>query len=154
MYLWNMKKGKVKWCLKQKKGIILKVPNEVLTKAYLEEADKTLENVFSTSGKWKLITGYYACYNALYAILMKCGIVCEIHDCSIELMPVLGFEEPNIEYLKVLKENRIKAQYYLKDLRLEDESGVKNFILSCKMLLNNLSSSQIEHIRKQIKEIY
>jgi hypothetical protein len=149
-----MKKGKVKWCLKQKKGIILKVPNEVLTKAYLEEADKTLENVFSTSGKWKLITGYYACYNALYAILMKCGIVCEIHDCSIELMPVLGFEEPNIEYLKVLKENRIKAQYYLKDLRLEDESGVKNFILSCKMLLNNLSSSQIEHIRKQIKEIY
>jgi hypothetical protein len=75
--------NKLNWCLKQKRGIKLIELKPHLSISYLKEAEETLENVFSTKGKWKIITAYYACYNAFYSILMKCGIQCEIHDCNL-----------------------------------------------------------------------
>ncbi len=146
-----MNKDKIKWCLKQGKGILLTELNPNLSESYIKEADETLENVFATKGKWKLITAYYACYNALYALLMKAGIKCEIHDCTIELMKLFGFEHAEIKYIRELKEKRIKVQYYLKDITLGEESYVKKFILKCKTLLNELNSEKIEKIRKTIR---
>jgi len=146
-----MKKDKIKWCQKQAKGIRLIELNPHLSEAYMEEADETLENVFSAKGKWKLITAYYACYNAFYSLLMKCGIRCEIHDCSLELMELFDFDVSEIEYLKELKENRIQAQYYLKSIELEDEINVKKLILKCKSLLNDLNSEKIGEIRAKLK---
>ncbi|MEA2003961.1 MAG: hypothetical protein U9O53_03295 [archaeon] len=49
-----------------------------------------------------MITAYYACYNALYSILMKCGIKSEIHDCTIELMDFFDFEAKDIEFITQL----------------------------------------------------
>jgi uncharacterized protein (UPF0332 family) len=139
---------KIKWCMCQKKGIELIDLNLNLSKAYIDEADETLENVFLAKGKWKIITSYYACYNALYSILMKCGIKSEIHECTIELMYLYDFDEQEINFLKNLKEDRIKVQYYLKKIDLKDESKVKKFILKCKIILNDLNNQKIEHIRK------
>ena len=147
-----MKEDKIKWCLKQNKGIKLIELKPHLSESYVKEADETLENVFSAKGKWKLITAYYACYNAFYALLMRCGIRCEIHDCSLELMELFGFDIDETEYLKKLKGDRIQAQYYLKNIVLEDESNVKKFILKCKTLLSGLDSERIEKIRTKIKE--
>jgi len=88
--------NRIKWCSEQKKGIKLIEIKPHLSESYLQEADETLENVFSASGKWKVITAYYACYSALYSILMKTGIKCEIHDCALELMVLLEFGESEI----------------------------------------------------------
>ena len=148
-----MNKNKVKWCLKQNKGIKLIETKPHLSESYMKEADETLENVSSTKGKWKLITAYYACYNAFYSLLMKCGIRSEIHDCSLEIMELFGFDLEDIEYLKNLKRNRIHTQYYLKNITLEDVTPVKRFILKCKTLLNNLNSEKVEKIRAKIKEL-
>jgi len=148
-----MNKDKILWCSKQNKGIRLIELKPHLSESYIKEADNTLENVFSTTGKWKIITGYYACYNAFYSILMKCGIRCEIHDCSIELMNLFDFNSSEINYLKNLKTNRIQTQYYLKPILLENETEVKKFILKCKDILNNLDSKTIENIRKKLMEI-
>ncbi len=142
--------NKINWCLAQAKGIKLTELKPHLCESYMKEADETLENVFSTTGKWKTITAYYACYNALYALLMKCGIKCEIHDCSIELMNLFGFDKQEINYIQELKNDRIQTQYYLKNIVLKDELPVKKFILKCKTLLQNLDSETIEKIRKQI----
>lgn len=120
-----------------------------MSEVYVKEADETLENVFFAKGKWKLITAYYACYNALYALLMKCGIRCEIHDCSLNLMELFGFDVEDVKFLKKLKEDRIRAQYHLKNIVLENELDVKKFILKCKTLLNNLDSKKIEKIRAE-----
>ena len=146
-----MNEDKIKWCLKQSKGIKLIELKPHLSESYIRESDETLENVFSAKGKWKLITAYYACYNAVYSLLMKSGIRCEIHDCSLDLMELFGFDVSEIKYLIKLKENRIQAQYYLKDILLEDETNVKKFILKCKTLLNDLDSEKIEKIRTKIK---
>lgn len=148
-----MNVNKIKWCLKQNKGIKLIELKPHLSESYMKEADKTLENVFYTKGKWKLITAYYACYNAFYSILMKCGIRCEIHECSIGLMKFFDFSPAEIKYLKKLKQDRILTQYYLKDIHFEDEKGVKEFILKCKMILNNLNSKEIEDIRSYITKL-
>ena len=94
-----MNEDKIKWCCRQNKGIKLEELKPHVSESYMKEADETLENVFSAKGKWKLITAYYACYNALYSLLMKCGIKCEIHECSLELMSLFGFEDAEIEYL-------------------------------------------------------
>ena len=75
-----MNKGKIIWCLRQKKGIEITETKPHLAELYIKEAEETLENVRTTKGKWKVITAYYSCYNALYSILMKSGIKCEIND--------------------------------------------------------------------------
>lgn len=60
-----MNEDKLKWCIKQNKGISLIELKPHLSNSYMKEADDTLENVFRAKGKWKVITAYYACYNAL-----------------------------------------------------------------------------------------
>lgn len=138
---------KIDWCLK-KKGVELIEPNENLSKSYLEEADKDLETCLSLEGKWKVISGYYACYNALYSLLMKVGIKSEIHDCTIAFMDLFEFEEGFRESIQDLKDKRIRNQYYLQDLGMEDVSRVKLFISECKVVLRNLNYKKVENIRK------
>ena len=146
-----MEKDKLNWCKNQKKGIKLIDKKEHLSDSYIREADETLDNMLKITGKWKLITAYYSSYNALYSILMKCGIKCEIHSCSIECMILFDFENEEIEFIKKLKEDRIQAQYYLKEKILNDENKIKEFVLKCKIILNGLNSKKIEEIRNKIK---
>ena len=148
-----MDKDKLKWCGGQKKGVALIEPKEHLSKSYIKESDDTLENVFTSRGKWKVITAYYACYSAVYSILMKCGIRCEIHDCTLELLELLGLEGNDIVFVRSLKEDRIQAQYYLKDVVLKSENDVKKFILACKTVLNSLGSEKIESVRKELEDL-
>ena len=146
-----MEEDKINCCKKQKNGIELISIKEHLSKAYIDEADNTLLEMLKLEGKWKVITGYYACYNALYSILIKCGIKCEFHSCTIELMYLFNFDNKEIEFLEKLKNDRIQSQYYLKEKKLEDVNKVKDFILKCKLILKSLTNNQIEDIRNKIK---
>jgi len=142
---------KLNWCLKQKRGVELISLKPHLKNSYIKDAENSMEICSTIKGKWKLITGYYACYNALYAILMMCGIKSEIHDCSIELMSLFDFSEKDVSFLRGLKKDRIQTQYYLKEVLFENEDGVKDFVVKCKEILDGLSSSKIEKIREKIK---
>ena len=136
------------WCMRQKRGISLTDPKPHLSESYMKEADETLENMLRTTGKWKLITAYYACYNALYSLLMRAGIRSEIHDCTIRLMGLFGFTREEAEFMADLKDRRIQTQYYLKSLELEDEAGVKRFVARCKAILEGLGSHRTDEIRE------
>jgi uncharacterized protein (UPF0332 family) len=123
---------KLAWCLKEKKGIELIEPNENLSNQYLKEAKQTLLRVQENKDKWDIIMGYYACYNALYSLLMKAGIKCEIHDCTIELIKLIdGFDNADYLFLSDLKELRTQVQYYLKEEVLKDVSKIKGFVMKC-----------------------
>lgn len=145
--------SKINWCLEQKKGIKLVELKPHLSESYIKESDESLNVCFKLEGKWKLISGYYACYNAFYSLSMKAGIKCEIHDCSIELMELFGFQDDDINFLRKLKSDRIQTQYYLKDILLRDESKVIEFVSKCKEMLEELNSEKIENIRNKMKEI-
>jgi len=142
---------KLNWCLKQNKGIKLIKPNNNLSESYIKDADKTLENTKNIEGKWEIIMTYYACYNALYSVIIKAGIQSEIHDCTIELMNLFRFKKEQIEFMKELKEKRIKTQYYLEEIKLKSKKEVQEFILNCKIILDDLSSKKIERIREVIE---
>tara|TARA_Y100000296_G_C5061904_1_gene200314 strand:+ start:250 stop:699 length:450 start_codon:yes stop_codon:yes gene_type:complete len=148
-----MKEDKVKWCLKQTKGIKLIDLKPHLSESYMDRAEDTLETALLIKGEWKLITSYYACYNAFYSLLMKTGIKCEIHDCTLELMKLFDFDDSDIIFLKNLKKDRIDTQYYLKKITFNKEADVKKFIFKCKLTLGNLNSHKIEEIRNKIKVI-
>ncbi len=129
----------LRWCLTQKRGIAFVEPNEILCKEYFREAQQTLQEIHGQGSKWDVIMAYYACYHALYALLQKAGIKSEIHDCTLEIMKLMdGFTREDYAFLTKLKEQRIKAQYYLKEERLQDLSQVKTFVLKCRTIAEQL----------------
>jgi uncharacterized protein (UPF0332 family) len=148
-----MDEGKLKWCIAQPKGISLIEPRHHLFESYLQEADQTLDNVLLAKGKWKVIMAYYACYHALYALLMRAGIKCEIHDCTIGLMQLFGFSAGHQEFLRDLKEKRIQTQYYLKDIVLGDEKEVKRFVALCKEKGLSLTPQKISSLRSELSQL-
>ncbi len=149
----SQKQPKIEWCCRQKRGIQIIEQNNILSQKYMEQADKCLEAVALNKGEWKVITAYYACYNALYSLLMNAGIKCEIHECTIEIAAVTGgFGSNDIDFIKNLKSDRIDVQYYLKERELDDEAKVKSFVFKCKELLNSLDFTELrnkilEHIK-------
>ena len=52
---------------------------------------------------WKISTAYYTIYFSLYALLMKIGVKCEIHSCTIEFARQLLKEQ-------ISKEEVMKSQ--------------------------------------------
>ena len=140
----------INWCMKQKQGIRFGEPNDNLCTAYLKEADETLHVMLTITGKWKVVTAYYACYHALYALLQKLGITSEIHDCSLALMPLIGFTKEQTVFMLKLKVERINVQYYLQAPTAVDEPKVKQFVVDCKAK-SKLSVDNISRIRSALK---
>jgi uncharacterized protein (UPF0332 family) len=134
---------KIIWCCNQKYGIRLVEPNDNLSREYIQKSKDTLISMSEDKGSWKMVKAYYACYHALYSILMKLGIKCEIHDCTIELIKVInGFSMSDYDFMKSLKEDREQVQYYLKEKELKDERKVKEFVLKCREMLEGLDINE------------
>jgi uncharacterized protein (UPF0332 family) len=105
---------------------------------------------------WISTTAYYARYFAFYALLQKCGIKSEIHDCTISLMHFLFVQENLIEEhfykeLQLAKELRVDTQYYVtEEIDLEklkkDSETARSFVLKMEEVIENLSDKQIETI--------
>ncbi len=75
----------IKWCVQQKKGIELVEPSDNLREAHLIKAEESLEVLRATKIRdWEMTTAYYTIYHGIYSLLMKIGIKCEIHSCTIE----------------------------------------------------------------------
>lgn len=150
---------KISWCKKQDKGIKLIGPNENLSQKYIEEAEETLRILKSISNMnskiWNATTKYYTRYLAIYSLLMKIGIKCEIHDCTIALARFLEKEriiEKGIA-AKIEKDKtiRIGNQYYLKQINVNiDIKELSNFLLSIRQSLSKLTNEKINQIRNKI----
>jgi uncharacterized protein (UPF0332 family) len=147
---------KLKWCLGRKGGIRLTEPNPVLAGEYLENAEESLrvlESIKETKSRmWLAATKYYIEYFAVYAFLMKAGIRCEIHDCTIELARRLEkdgfFAEGTADMLEEDKELRIDNQYYLKNRPVDiDIEKLRGFVLDMKKRADNLANDDIRKIR-------
>jgi len=141
----------LEWCRKQKSGIVIIEPNENVAEDYFVKADNSISMAIAAkTNDWKAIGLYYACYDALYALLQKAGIKCEIHECSIALMSFFRFSEPEINFIKDLKDNRKNAQYYIdRKFRVEDFNKVKDFVLRCREIFHN---ADFKKIRQEIIE--
>ena len=102
-----------------------------------------------------LTTKYYIEYFAFYALLMKLGIKCEIHDCTIEMAGWLERKsvvpENTFKTLDKDKEIRIDNQYYLKNRKVDiDMETLRRFVLEMKTTAEKLKSEEIEKIRTSL----
>jgi uncharacterized protein (UPF0332 family) len=155
------------WCCKQKRGINLERQNENLCTVYIKKAKSALNMLSSATEKdeldWIATTAYYARYFSFYALLQKCGIKSEIHDCTISLMRFLFVEEEMIEeqfYKELLlaKELRVDVQYYVteeldkKKLKADAETARK-FVLRIEQAIEDITEEQIKKIREKLKRV-
>ena len=153
---------KISWCKKQDKGIKLMEPNNNLSQEYFQNAEesmKVLRSIKETkSNMWLATTKYYIEYFAVYSVLMKIGIKCEIHDCTRALIKFLEAEKSmNKGIAKILeeeKELRIDNQYYLKNKTVDISfEKLSEFILLIKQTLNNLDNTKITELRRKIDKL-
>lgn len=151
--------GKIDWCKKQEKGIKLVEPNDNLSREYLKNAEeslKVLRSIWNTQSRmWLATTKYYIEYFAVYAVLMKIGVKCEIHDCTIILVDFLEkegvFEKGTSSMLEMDKELRIDNQYYLKNRPVEiDLERLSGFLLSIRKAIDGLDSNRVKELRNKI----
>jgi len=154
--------NKIKWCLEAKNGLELIEPNEDLTRAYISKAEDALRAsaVLQDNRDWEISSAYYTQYFSLYAILMKIGVKCEIHSCSINFMKEFlkdFFTEEDIDFISKSQKARNDMQYY-SDRNISNELYVKItkntslFLAKSKEIVNNLTEAKIEDIRSKIKE--
>jgi len=154
-------RGYLKWCLKQSKGIRLVKPSENLMKAYLQKSRNALKSmeVNAKSGitEWAVSASYYAKYFAVYALLSKIGVKCEIHDCTIALFSYLFVDSVSsqvIQELKQSKEDRIEMQYYTREIKVDLEelmNQTKNFVLEMERIIDGLNSEIITSLQNRLK---
>jgi len=152
--------NKISWCKKQELGIKIKEPNNNLSQEYYESAEESLKVLRSIketkSNMWLATTKYYTEYFAVYSILMKIGIKCEMHDCTIALVKFLEdedvIEQGTTKILEKDKELRIDNQYYLKNKPVNtDFEQLSGFLLSIKKSLDSLDDEKIKELREKIQ---
>jgi len=152
--------SQISWCKNQKNGIKLIEPNDNLSEEYLrnaEESMKILKVIYSVqSNMWLATTKYYIEYFSVYAVLMKIGIKCEIHDCTLVLVRLLEkkniFKKGTYKKLDDDKELRIDNQYYLKNKKVFiDFEKLSGLIVDAKKIITKLTADKIQGIRIIIK---
>ncbi|MBN2881292.1 hypothetical protein JXM83_04545 [Candidatus Woesearchaeota archaeon] len=151
--------NKIKWCLDKKEGFHSIEPNLNLSAAYLKKAEEALESMrINTIKDWKISTAYYTTYFSLYSILMKIGIKCEIHSCTIEFAKIFlidFFEKEELDFIEDSMKARIDSQYYV-DRTVPDEQFEKiiqktpYFFIKCKSILIKLNENKIKEIRNKL----
>ena len=156
-------KAYLKWCLAQKKGIRIVKESENLQNAYLKKSKEALRsmqiNAKEGIGEWVIATSYYAKYFAIYALLSRLGIKCEIHDCTITLFGFLfanDLPKRLMDDLRQAKDDRIEAQYYTAEIPTNSQEVIAkttDFVLRIEEIIDGLNSQKIADIQKNIKTL-
>jgi len=150
----------IKWCLNQKKGIEIVEPSDNLRDAYLVKAEDALDTLkTSKSRDWQLTTAYYTIYNSIYSLLMKIGIKCEIHSCTIEFTKRYlkdHFTPEDFELIDKAFSARIDSQYYV-NRNVPDQNynlimkKTPAFLVKCKNIV--LDQKDIIEIRARVSSV-
>lgn len=153
----------LKWCLKQRKGIRLIKPSENLIKAYQEKSRNALRSmdVNAREGitEWAISASYYAKYFAVYALLTKIGVRCEIHDCTIALFEHLfqhRLPPETLGELRKSKSDRIETQYYTRKITIDLDQSMKDtktFILEIEETLDSLNKEKTIQLSNELKKL-
>jgi len=147
----------LKWYCKQKEGIKLIDSNENLAKGYIEMSEKaigTMSREKNLNMQFSISACYYSMYYSLYSVLMKIGIKCEIHSCTLEFMKVLLKDFYSNEDFKLINKAfdiRNTAQYYVD--RIIERKDIEFIMTHAPLFLSKSKSILAKINEKEIKEI-
>ena len=141
----------------QNKGIRLVGSSDNLRTADLIKAEEALETLrTSKSRDWQLTAAYYTIYHSMYSLLMKIGIKCEIHSCTIEFTKRFlkdHFSTDDFDLIDKAFSARIDSQYYV-NKEVPDQNyalilkKTPAFLVKCKNIV--LEQKEINKIRVKI----
>jgi len=109
--------------------------------------------------EWAISAGYYAKYFAVYALLSKIGVKCEIHDCTIALFEHLfqnRLPSETLGELRKSKSDRIETQYYTRKITLDLDQSMKDtktFILEIEKTLDSLNKEKTIQLFNELKKL-
>jgi uncharacterized protein (UPF0332 family) len=154
----------IKWCCKQKEGIKLVEPSENLSKSYIkmsEDALGTMNRERNYNLAFSVSACYYSMYYSLYSVLMKIGVKCEIHSCTLKYMEKFLKDFYSGEEVKTISKAfdlRNIAQYYVD--RIIDTKDIDFimaqaplFINTSKEILYKINEKDIAILRGEILEL-
>lgn len=149
----------IEWCASQKNGLVLVEPNENMSDSYLSMAEESIRalNAVKDSRMWSAVTAYYVFYQSLYSLMLRLGVKCEIHSCSLRFMEVFldVYSEEDVVMIKKAFKARNDLQYY-SDRPVDEISIVeigkycKQFYVKTKDILVTLSDDEVENIRSSL----
>lgn len=153
----------INWCLDQKKGIKISSPNENMSESYIKMAEESIGILrkVEDSKIWTATTAYYIFYYSLYSLMLRIGIKCEIHTCSLEFMKKLlkdFYSEKDMEMIEKAFSARSDLQYYA-DRPVDNEtieeikSYCKQFYIKTKDILSKITESEVNSVRETIIKI-
>src|SRR3989338_9943740 len=149
----------LRWCCKQKDGLKLIEPSDNLSISYMKMAENalgTMNRERNYNLTFAISACYYSMYYSLYGILMKLGVKCEIHSCTLEFMKFALFDFYSNEDIKLINKAfdlRNLAQYYVdKVIDKKDSDFIMKqaplFLNKSKETLSKINEKEVERLRK------
>jgi uncharacterized protein (UPF0332 family) len=154
----------IKWCCKHKDGIKLIKPNDNLAIGYLkmaEDALGTMNREKNYSLRFSVSACYYCMYYSLYSILMKFGVKCEIHSCTLKFMEEFlqdFYSKEEMRTINLAFNCRNIIQYYVDRVVERKDSDyiilqAPLFCVKSKEILARINELDIKRIREKLSKI-
>jgi len=154
----------LKWCCKKEGGISLIDPNDNLSKGYIQMAENaigTMNREKKLNLQFAISAGYYSMYYSLYSVMMKLGIKCEIHACTLAFMKkmlVNFYSEEDCKIINKAFNARETSQYYVDRIVPKEDidlifSKAVPFLNKSRDILSKLNEKDIFNIRKEVEAI-
>jgi uncharacterized protein (UPF0332 family) len=154
----------LKWCCNKKEGIKLIEQNDNLFIGYIKMAENaigTMNREKSLNMQFAISACYYSMYYSLYSVLMKIGVKCEIHSCTLEFMKRLLSDFYSSEDYRIISkafDARNTSQYYVDKIVSKEDtdfifSKAQYFLNKSKEILSKINEKDILKIRKQMEEV-
>ena len=137
-------------------------PNDNLVQAYLQKARHdlvVLRSIPKEDTEWKAAVAYYTRYHMMTALLLKVGVECKDHNCSLKIAKYLFSDVISSDLFIEIKESkrqRIDLQYYTDRIVKKEEfehnmEGVDAFVEIVQDLIESLTREDIGQIRKKLE---
>ena len=155
----------IRRCAGQKRGIRLVEPSECLRRAYAGKSHDSMRMLQSSidqgAADWAYSASYHAMYFSAYAVLMRAGLKCEIHDCVMVLIGRLfgdSIDAGLVGDFKTAKKMWVEAMYYTTVAgQVEDADRLtattRRFVLSMEELADCLNNEEIEAARARLRQV-
>jgi uncharacterized protein (UPF0332 family) len=154
----------LKWCCSKAGGIRLIEPNDNLSSGYItmaENAIGTMTREKNLNLQFAISACYYSMYYSLYSVLMKLGIKCEIHSCTLAFMKSMLHKYYSEEDFKIINKafnSRETSQYYVDRIVPKEDIdfiflNAVPFLSKSKDILSKINEKDILLIRKEISSL-
>ena len=125
-------------------------------------AEESINAIKGVEGSkiWTATMTYYIFYYSLYSLMLRIGIKCEIHSCSLEFMKrhlTSFYDKKDVEMIEKAFSARIDLQYYANrpvDLKVIEETKRHSagFFIKTKDILSRISEEDIQEIRAELNK--